>query len=187
MADPQHVPELDGFDRLTVRLYRAGLAVSALGLLTLAAVVGLERPGADRAVALGLITVGVGLSVANMHLYDKRVRWVIGASGWIGMVLLVASGSMVDALRHWVHHAGLGFVFVCFSAFALKEQFCFKIPLLRLVPAVLAVSLIPLLSGSKVPAAVLLGLAGLVYAALAVAKARMPLHFDVGNKGAYQV
>ena len=33
------------------------------------------------------------------------------------------------------------------SAFALKEQFCFKVPMLRLVPAALALSLIPMLGG----------------------------------------
>ena len=33
MADPDHVPELDGFDRMTVLLYRAGIAGAALALL----------------------------------------------------------------------------------------------------------------------------------------------------------
>lgn len=187
MADPQHVPDLDRFDRLTVRLYRYGIAMSAVGMLALAGVLAAGLLDRWLLAAELLVLLGAAASIANMHLYDKRVRWLIAASGWVGVCLLVATAATPDALQVWVHHAGLGFVFVVHSAFALKEQFCFKIPGLRLVPALLALSLIPMLLGLGQVAAALLGLAGLVYGALAAAKMRMPLHFDVGNKAAYQV
>ena len=187
MADPHHIPALDAFDWLTVRLYRGGIALSAIGLLALAATLATPVLSGLRPAAEGAVLVGAAASIANMHLYDKRIRWVIGASGWVGAVLLVNSGHGGPTLEPWVHHAGLGFVVVSFSAVAIKEQFCFKIPGLRAVPALLALSLIPMLLGQGPVAAALLGVAGLVYAALAVAKMRMPLHFDVGNKAAYQI
>ena len=186
MADPHHEEPLDGLDRLTVRLYRTGLSASALGLCSLAAALVSGRTDVA-AVAEWTVVAGVAVSVSCMHLYDKRIRWVIGSSAWVGALLLVAAGTRPDVWAWWVHHAGLGFVFVSLSAFALKEQFCFRIPLLRGVPAFLALSLVPMLAGAALPAAVLLGLAGLVTGRLAWAKSRMPLHFDIGDKSAYQV
>ena len=38
MADPHHIPVLDGFDRLTVRLYRLGLWIAAVALVVAACV-----------------------------------------------------------------------------------------------------------------------------------------------------
>lgn len=185
MADPHHVPELDAFDRLTVRLYRAGLAAAAAGLVGLAAALatGQARPAAEL-----LVFGGALLAVADMHLYDKRIRWVIGASAHVGSLLWAASATLSHAgAAHVAHHAALGFVFVALSAFALKEQFCFRLPALRLVPGLLAVSLLPLLAGLDLAGGLLVGAAGAIYVAMAWTKARMPLHFDVGNKAAYQI
>ena len=180
MADPQHVPVLDGFDRLTVRLYRGGLAVATLGVLGLA--VDTARGGGPRlAVA---VLVGVLLAVGNMHLYDKRIRWVIAASAHVGAVLVGLAGFAADAVVGW---AGAGFLFVALSAFALKERFCFRVPGLRAVPAFLAASLVPAVLGVPLAAAALLGVAAVPLAVLTVAKMRMPLHFDIGNKAHYQV
>lgn len=189
MADPQHTPTLDGFDRMTVRLYRAGIGASSVALLGFAAqqvAIGLQlelAPWLPQAAVL----LTTALAVANLHLYDKRVRWVIGAAAWSGAFLSLAGAGLQGTAGHWVGHAGLGFLFVSLSALALKERFCFKIPGLRAVPLLLAASLIPLLGGWPIPAAILLGGAGLIYGALALAKLRMPLHFDVGNKDAYQI
>ena len=55
------------------------------------------------------------------------------------------------------------------------------------MPALLALSLIPLLGHWDLPAALLLALSSLIYGAMAFAKTRMPLHFDVGDKSRYQV
>lgn len=184
MADPQHVPELDGFDRLTVTLYRSGIALcaGALGLLALGA-----HRGWSPAVGHGAVLAAAALAVLNLHLYDKRVRWVIHGSTWLGALLSFAGAVTEGAVAHWVSHAGLGFLFVTLSALALKERFCFRIWGLRAVPALLALSLVPQLADRPWLTVGLLAPAALVYAALAVAKVRMPLHFDVGNKSAYQV
>lgn len=181
MANPEHVPDLDGFDRLTVRLYRTGLAAASVGVASLAGLLALGRPPGP---ALVLILAGALLAVLDMHLYDKRVRWVIAGAGQLGAVLMVLGGVAGLEIVVW---AGLGFVYVALSGFALKEQFCFRIPGLRLVPLFLAAGLVPLVAGWNPGAAALFGLASLPLAALAVAKWRMPLHFDVGDKSRYQV
>ena len=179
MANPEHIAKLDGFDQATVVLYRLGLAVATSGVAMLAVLSGLGRPDAP---AVLVILLGTLMSVLNVHLYDKRVRWVIVAAAQVGAVLIVAG-----AWHELLGRAGLGFLFVSLSGFALKEQFCFKIPGLRLVPLFLATGLIPLVFGVGVGAAVLFGVASLPMMVLAVAKWRMPLHFDIGNKAAYQI
>ena len=186
VADPHHREALDSFDRLTVRLYRTGLSLGALSLIGAGCVFGL---GADSATAHGVVWGGVALGAAlastSMHLYAKRIRWVIATSTTLGLVVMGLAGGAAG--HPVVFHAGLGLVFVAYSAWALKEQFCFRIPGLRLVPLFLAASLVPLLVGPSVAAGVLLALAGLVMAWLSLAKWRMPLTHDIGDKSAYQV
>jgi uncharacterized integral membrane protein len=134
-----------------------------------------------------LTIAGIAGAIACMHLYDKTIRWIIGAAGWIGAILMLAGSLDAGTPGHILHHAGLGFFFVSLSAFALKEQFCFKIPLLRAVPAFLALALVPMVAHIEIAAAPLLAIAGLVTATLAFQKTRMPLHFDIGSKAAYKI
>jgi uncharacterized integral membrane protein len=186
MADPHHVAELDAFDVFTVRIYRSGLSVGALGLLLLGGALFLDAT-VYVAPAWVIVFIGTALSIANMHLYDKRIRWLISAVGWLGGALMMVAVHVPEALWTWVFHAGAGFVFVSMSGFALKEQFCFKIKFLYAFPVVLAGSLIPRLAEQGQIAGLMLMLAGSLYGVLAMAKMRMPLHFDIGNKAAYQI
>lgn len=190
MADPHHVPELDSFDELTVRIYRVGLSIAAISLV-LAGILqlGIALGGLDKASpwihrVWVLCLLGTAGAIANMHLYDKHIRWFIGMAGWVGAVLLFTAEGPESL---WLYTAGIGFIFVALSAYALKEQFCFRIPGLRLVPLLLATSLIPQLTGHSAFAGFLLLLSGIIYTALVVAKWRMPLHFDVGDKSKYQI
>lgn len=70
---------------------------------------------------------------------------------------------------------------------AFKEQFCFAIPGIRLLPLLLP--LLWLLEWIRVAwAAALVALAsGLLLGLLSLAKWRMPLHFDIGDRGRYQL
>jgi uncharacterized integral membrane protein len=181
VADPHHVEALDSFDVATVSLYRTGIAVSALGVGLVAAAHWTGRPdGLARLVLLG----GVALVDAHLHLYDKRIRWVIVASGWAAAVLLF-SGLLTG--NGWVGDAGLGFAFVVQSGVALKERFCFRLPFMNAVPWLLASALVPLRLGLDRPAAALLAGGATLVGLLAIAKARMPLHFDIGDRRRYQV
>lgn len=181
MADPHLTPELDAFDRLTVRLYRSGLCGAAIALL---AATFLAGRGQDPRVAAVVVTVCVAVSVSNLHLYDKRIRWLVGVLGVLGPVLL-AVAPLTGAARI-VSWAGIGFSFAALSALAIKEGFCFRVPGVRLVPLALAASLLPILGGKMTFAAPLLGLAAVVVSLLAMAKLRMPLSHDIGDRSAYQ-
>lgn len=181
MANPEHTPELDGFDRMTVALYRSGLCIGAASVAGLAGALAI---GAAPHAAYAGVLAGSLLAVLNMHLYDKRIRWVIHGSAQLGALLFVVGGLSGIPL---VQLAGLGFSFVCLSGFALKEQFCFKVPGLRLVPLGLALGLVPLVLGLDLVAAGIYALTSVPLGILCVAKWRMPLHFDIGNKAHYQI
>lgn len=182
MADPHHQEVLDGFDRATVTLYRSGIGVAAVGLGVHAAslATGAALPGR------WLVLAGVAAIAADLHLYDKRIRWVFGAAAWTGVVLgaLPAPGGWLGEL---LGDAGLGFLYVTLSGVALKEQFCFRLPLMQAVPVLLASSLVPLVLGAALPAAALSAGAALLLGTLALAKWRMPLHFDIGDRSRYQI
>lgn len=184
MADPGHVEILDAFDRLSVRLYRSGLAVAALSLL---AGSGLSLAGRPAQLAWWGVTLGTATAVGNMHLYDKRIRWIAGQLAWWGVLLQLLAAVPGVPLAWWLAHGGLGLVFASLSAFAIKEQFCFRIPGLRAVPLFLAVGVFALAWEATVVAGVMLGAAGAVQAMLSVAKSRMPLHFDIGDRSHYQI
>jgi uncharacterized integral membrane protein len=179
MADPQHQADLDLYDRVSVHTYRTGLLVAAIGLLLCAAA---ELEVLDPTLARWVVFTGSALSIANLHLYLKRIRAVIVLSGWVGAILLLA-----PVEQPLVSLAGLGFVFVSLSGFALKEQFCFRIPFLRAVPLLLATSLLPQALGAHEIAAALLALAGALFLVLALAKGKMPQHYDIGDKSKYEV
>jgi uncharacterized integral membrane protein len=184
MADPHHVEELDALDRWTVGLYRAGLFVAAGGVLALAA---LHWQGAPDGWGRWLVLFGVALIVADLHLYDRKIRWTISAAGWLSAVLMVGAAVAGASAGPWLGDAGLGFAFVVFSAVALKERKCFKLPLVVAIPPILGAALLPLRLGFDPPAAIAFVVAGGALLVLAVAKVRMPLHYDIGNKRNYQV
>lgn len=185
MADPHHVEALDGFDRATVGFYRLGLILAAVGVGGLAAalVFAPERAGLARFVVL----MATALIVADLHLYARTIRWTISAAGWLAAVLFAASGLSWASAAPWLADAGLGLSFVVFSAVALKERYCFKLPVVVAAPPALALSLVPLRLGWEVPAAALLAVGAATLGVLALAKLRMPLHYDIGDKRKYEV
>jgi uncharacterized integral membrane protein len=185
VADPHHVEALDGFDRATVSLYRLGLVTAALGTAGLAAAL-LAAPDLAPLARVGIL-LGTALIVADLHLYVRNIRWAISASGWLAAVLLAAGGVAGPTVGPWLADAGLGFAFVVFSAVALKERYCFRLPVVVAVPPTLALSLVPLRLGLEIPAAALLAVGAATLAVLALAKLRMPLHYDIGDKRKYEV
>ncbi|TVQ90403.1 MAG: hypothetical protein EA397_12510 [Deltaproteobacteria bacterium] len=194
MADPHHIPTLDGHDRLTVTLYRSGLVLSALSILAIAVGYGLRAALLPPPAWLGpalLVASGVAVSVAtaNLHLYDKRIRWVLQGCAPAGLALQALGLAMPDLwLASWpLQVAGLGLGWVSLSGIALKEQFCFRIFGLRATPALLALAVLLILIDWPLAIPYLLGPAAVVLFWLALAKLRQPMHFDIGDKSSYQV
>jgi len=194
VADPHVIEDLDGFDRLTVALYRTGLGLSGLGVLGLSGLylaralgVSIGRDGLTAAL-LGT-TMAIALSAACVHLYDKRIRWFIAGCAPLGLALQAVGLALPSPfwLAWPVQVAGVGFALVSLSALAFKEWFCFRIPGLRLVPVLLGLGTLPVVLDWDLGVPVLWGPAGLLVVALTVAKLRMPLTHDIGDRSRYQV
>lgn len=180
MGDPHHIPVLTPFDVLTVRLYRLGLATVPVGLVALAAE---QLTGRSGLMGWGLVWLGVQLAVADIHLYDSRFRWVFTVLAQLGSLFGLLGAVLQVPLLWW---AGLGFLFATHSGIGLKERLCFKVTGMRVQPAVLAASLVPLVAGWGLAAAGLLGLGALIAANLARVKGMQPLHYDIGDKSKYR-
>lgn len=184
MADPHIQPVLDGFDRGTVRAYRVGLVVSALGLAWVAA--SMAR-GAPAQAAWWATWLGVVLSVGHLHLYDKRIRWLVQWLAWSALLLRAGGGLWPPAAVPVVASLATGLLLAALSVVVVKEWFCFRIPLVRWTPLVLATGVIGRFLQADTLAMVCFGLGALAVASVAVAKWRMPLGHDVGDRSAYQI
>lgn len=178
MANPEVESELDGIDRLSVCLYRLGLSLAALLLLCrgVSLLIGQDLlPTWPWSTAL---VTASGLCGLCLHIYDKRIRFVLQGLGWGG--LLLAAWGAPEALV-------LGAALATLAGLAFKEQFCFAIPGIRWLPLLLP--LLWLLEWIQLGWAAALAalVSGLLLSLLALAKWRMPLHFDIGDRGRYQL
>ncbi|MEG0008736.1 MAG: DUF2301 domain-containing membrane protein [Aeromonas sp.] len=178
MANPEIESELDGIDRLSVCLYRLGLSLAALLLLCRGVSLLIGQDILAHGTWLTALMVGSGLCGFYLHIYDKRVRFLLQGFAWGGL-MLAASGAP-DPLV-------LGAALATLSGLAFKEQFCFAIPGIRLLPMLLP--LLWLLEGLRLgwAAALVALVSGLLLILLSLAKWRMPLHFDIGDRSRYQL
>jgi uncharacterized integral membrane protein len=186
MANPEHKEALDRLDKVSVCMYRLGISVFSLALLSYVFVL------LDKAMLFSLphqfehntllfIGIGTALSAANVHVYSKWVRTAIMYSGWLGLLVLISD---IELVRVWL---SLGFMFITFSGIALKESFCFKVVGLKLVPVLLAISVPLIMLELWLACAALLGVSGFILGYLSIVKWRMPLHFDIGIKARYEI
>ncbi|MCW5202174.1 MAG: DUF2301 domain-containing membrane protein [Candidatus Electrothrix communis] len=186
MATPEHTPEMSSLDNMTVALYRTGLTIvaSAALLYSIERILGVRILGAFY---LPVFALGIALASANVHLYDPRFRWFMPFMSWIGFTILAFaytlknSGSTGDILAN----LSLGFFYVGASMFAVKESLCFQITGLPTVPLFLCGSALSRLFGFTTAEPYFLLPAALLLTWLVIAKWRMPLNFDVGDKSLY--
>lgn len=182
MANPEYQEKLDNLDKLSVCLYRTGISLFAIALIAMAvALTGVIQHADLWSGTLVLTCIATALSAANLHVYNKMVRTIIVWSAWIGIILMLSDGQQS---RVWL---SLGFLFVTFSGIALKESFCFKVVGLKLVPLLLASTVLLLWLNFALYAALVMIVASLIIGYLSYQKWRMPLHFDIGIKANYEV
>ncbi len=187
MANPEHTPEMEPLDRLTVSLYRSGLSLFALVTLLEAAEL-LSGAAILGAWHLPLTAAAAATASANIHLYDPRFRWFFPLMSWLGCILLGFSLPIQSAeIKEAVAVFSLAFFYAGASMFAVKEYFCFRIPGLPLMPLLLGAAVLLHWGGMNAAEGGFLAAAGLLYAWMAAAKWRMPLHFDIGDKSAYKM
>lgn len=178
MANPEVESELDGIDRLSVCLYRLGLSLAALLLLCRGVSLLIGQDLLPTGLWSTALVTASGLCGLCLHIYDKRIRFVLQGLGWVGLLLAAWGAPEILVLG-----AGLATL----AGLAFKEQFCFAIPGIRWLPLLLP--LLWLLEWIQLGWAAALAalVSGLLLSLLALAKWRMPLHFDIGDRGRYQL
>lgn len=186
MANPEHQEKLDQLDMLSVCMYRTGISLFPFALLSYVLLLvnrlnDFNHIPISITTSLSLLGIANALCAANLHVYDKRVRAIITYSGWLGLLL-----SLVLINSHYLWLAQ-GFMFITFSGIALKESFCFKVAGLKITPILLSLAVLMMAMMQWMIVVVLLVITSLIFAFLAHAKWRMPLHFDIGNKALYQI
>ena len=186
MADPHLTPILDGHDRLTVALYRSAFVVGAGATITLAWALW-TRDELTIAFAAYWVSAAAALGSANLHLYVKRLRWLVPALAWLGFLALLAAPLLKARPAEWATSAGLGLHLVALGALVFKESFCFRIPGASTAPVLLGAGGVALAFEFKLVAAALLGLGGALTLAVAVGKVLQPLSHDIGDRSRYEV
>lgn len=186
MANPEHTPEMEGIDNLTVAWYRVGLTIFAISIAlhAIEELVGVTLLGRWY---LPLVGLAAASASANMHLYDPTFRWLVPMMSWIGFSVLLFALTAEGTVREIGSLVGLGFFYAGMGMLAVKESFCFKIWGLPMVPFLLAGAIILRFLGIDFVSAILLGLAAILYLWMVIAKWRMPLHYDIGDKSAYRM
>ena len=178
MANPEIESELDGIDRLCVCLYRLGLSLAAFLLLVKGISLLIGKDFLPQPFWLAALVVASGLCGLCLHIYDKRIRFILQLFAWGGLTLSAMGAPDLLAL---------GAALATLAGLAFKEQFCFAIPGIRAVPLMLPILWGALWAQLNWVAAPLALASGLLLCLLSLAKWRMPLHFDIGDKGRYQI
>lgn len=181
MADPQVKETLLSMDKLSIASYRFGMLLTPLCFIGLA-YQQLYLPLGYKSLIVWL-ALAVFLQAANLHIYDKKIRYALVTSAWFG-VWFVSLSLLMNGLLF--AHLSLAGLFVCLAGISYKESFCFSLSILKLNPVFLVLLWICLLLGTPLWSAIFaLSSAGLS-AYMAYKKVRMPLYYDIGDRSKYQ-
>lgn len=168
MADPHIKSPMDGWDYVTVVIYRGGFVMAGLGILLLTWFPKL----AEIAVLIAAVCCA-----SSLHIYLKTYRLTFQFATWIGLLCYILG---------W-HELALGGALLTLGGLCFKEYFCFRVPFLNLQPVFVAVLWFAWMFDGGVLTRALSIIVGLLLLLLSVQKWRMPLHFDIGDKTKYQV
>ncbi|MGO2508365.1 DUF2301 domain-containing membrane protein [Vibrio hibernica] len=171
MADIHVKEDLDIIDYLTVGLYRLSFGVSAIAMV-LYNVIPFDY-------ASKLLICSSLVAAACMHIYDKKIRWIILGSALFSVCWLMLGIAPILAI---------GASFLVTSALTIKEYYCFRIYLVRITPVVLILYWLSLLiSVSSILTHGFAIASFLLLIGMCIAKFRQPFHFDIGDKSKFQV
>ncbi|PIE42433.1 MAG: hypothetical protein CSA47_01040 [Gammaproteobacteria bacterium] len=167
MADPHIQSPMDGWDIAGVIVYRSGFFLASIAFILFPWYVDLSRLG---------IMVAAALTASSLHIYMKSIRTILQYAAWLGLIF---------ALLGWPVF-GLGWSLVTLGGLAYKENFCFNIPGLNLQPVICALLWLSIALNWSLISHVLAVLSAILFTILSIKKARMPLHFDIGDKSKYE-
>jgi len=207
MGDTNYFQPLTREDRITVILYRTGIFISTLTIgiagFMLIRVLQFNGPQAFSFISSGLVLnimllvlyFSVGLSVFFIHLYIGKFYRVLKRIYYLAVVCLavlfiVGHGNPVIPLFRTPPYAALLMLplSLCLGFVTAKEAFCFKLLegyiLAILMPSYIFLYGVGALNPKSAAAGIILIAALLIFFMLR--KIFMPLHFDIGDKSAYQ-
>lgn len=197
---------LTGGDRASVLIYRTGIALTAV-LLVLGGFLflrflgfenwnGFKGQTHDRWVNIYIILlyISAGMSVLTMHLYVKRFRRLIKGLYIIAVLalffVLVQSSGRTGSVVFESQYGGLFLlpISICIGFIGAKEAFCFRLNEGFLLAVLLPLFVLFLSSRALSPrgTGLMLLLISGVMVLFAVRKVPMPLHYDIGDKSAYE-
>jgi len=207
MGDTASFQPLTREDRITVILYRTGIVLSSV-FMTIAAVLAFMSVRSSDVLDVQIIFSGlaanilillmyfsVGLSVFFIHLYIgkfhrllKNIYYVSVAC--LALLFLMGKGSPASTFFSGMPVGTLLLIPLscCLGFITAKEAFCFRLLegylLGMIMPAYLFVYGIGFLD--KKQAAYGLAAISAMFFVFMLRKAFMPLHYDIGDKSAYQ-
>lgn len=169
MADPHIESPMDWIDHLTVIIYRLGftLAFPAIGLLPWS----LDFPMQTMAIICAI------MCASCLHIYMKPFRLLLQMATWVGLIFVILGYPSI----------GLGGAFITLGGLCYKEYFCFRVPGLPFQPLILAALWFTLQLEMDIASKILAALSSVLFLVVSAAKWRMPRHFDIGDKGKYEI
>lgn len=186
-------------DKISVVLYRAGIAMSSVIISIIALLMVLNVPShQNKSIGIlfntGLIAlyISVGLSVFFIHLYvsrfHKNLKRLYYASVIALIILFIAgSGDISEAVLNRPYGPLLLLpLSFCLGFITAKEAFCFRLKEGYALALIMPVYLL-LLSGGMTATSASYGLLliALMLLFFTARKIFMPMHYDIGDKSAY--
>ncbi len=206
MGDTTRFQPLTREDRMSVILYRTGIVLSTLfmAMASFLALAGIRSPelrdvpliqsGLAADILILLLYLSIGLSVFFIHLYVGKFHRLLKNIYYVAVVclallFLMGKGSPASAFFKGPPGALLLIPLSCCLGFiTAKEAFCFRLLegylLAMIMPAYLFVYGMGFIDKNQ--AAYGLAAISAMLILFMLRKAFMPLHYDIGDKSAYQ-
>lgn len=200
MGEQQIFQPLTKEDKVTVVIYRIGIALSAI-IISLGAYMMLNsvKYQADASISIKfnilLISfyISVGLSVFFIHLYISKFKRTLKKLYYISVaalviLLIVGKGNLLGVVVNKPYGSLLLIpLSLCLGFIAAKEAFCFKLTegylLALIMPLYLLLFSVRMISFEGAAYGLLLIAFMLLF--FTFRKVFMPIHYDIGDKSAY--
>lgn len=197
MGERQAFQPLTKEDRITVRLYRAGIVLSSIIISGLAYLLKTASSSAAGGLSADILAYGlyasVGISVFFIHLYIGKFKTYLKnlyfiSLGCLIVLLVIGKGSLSGALATEPYSRLLLLPLSgCLGFITAKEAFCFQLVegyLLAIIMPIyiLLISRSILSAGGAASGLVLIAVMLVIFT---LRKVFMPIAYDIGDKSAY--
>ena len=201
MGEKDFFQPLTKEDKISVALYRAGIVISTILIAVIAYMLfNASHYQADAAISIKanivliLLYVSVGTSVFFIHLYVSKFHNFLKKLYYISIISLIILFVIGKGDVYWVlvNKAYSPLLLIplsgCLGFITAKEAFCFKLIEGYLLALIMPIYLLLLSTGAmtiKAASNWILFIAVMLIL-FTVRKVFMPMHYDIGDKSAYQ-